>query len=71
MSPRTSFEDFLLEISSKFEKLPKQVRLKFEDDDGIKISIRDQGDFALAIETARAGARGRADGKLSIWVSGA
>lgn len=67
LPPSTLFEDFVAEIAAKFERLPGQVELRFQDEDGHQVSLRDRGDYALAVETARSGSRGRPDGKLVIF----
>ena len=46
--------------------------MKFQDEDGGKVSLRDDSDFELAVETAReqsrAGVRPGAEGKLCVWL---
>ena len=41
--------------------------MKFKDEDGGKVSLRDEMDYELAIETARHNAKGRPEGRLEIW----
>ncbi|TIC11270.1 hypothetical protein E3Q11_02507 [Wallemia mellicola] len=62
----TSFEAFIHHILRKFEKRPGSFRVRFKDEDGIKITIQDHSDLELAIDTARLHGNGRSDGKLDI-----
>jgi hypothetical protein len=41
--------------------------LKFKDEDGGMVSLKDESDYELAIETARESAKGRSEGKLEVW----
>ena len=41
--------------------------LKFRDEDGGKVSLRNKSDYDLAIETARESAKGRPESKLGLW----
>ncbi|KAF8756689.1 NADPH oxidase regulator [Rhizoctonia solani] len=62
-----------------FEMTKIRVKLHYKDDvrgmaispdmheDGGRVSMRDDGDYDLAVETAREAAKGRAEGKLEIW----
>lgn len=68
ISPNLSFRDFAQKIDTKFHKSSDELLLKFEYDDGAKIALQDDDDYELAIETARASARGYPTGKLSVWV---
>jgi len=63
----TSFKDFMEKITSKFGKGFDGLALKFKDEDGGKVTLRDESDYELAIETAREGSKGKAEGKLEIW----
>ena len=72
MGPDLPWEDFLAKVAQKFgKKSPNELVMKFRDEDGGKVSLRDDSDFELAIETAREMAKGRAEGKLEIWVTDA
>ena len=55
------------QILRKFDKRPGSFRVRFKDEDGIKITIQDHSDLELAIDTARLHGNGRSDGKLDIW----
>ena len=65
------FEEFLERVTSKFGVALGGLGMKFKDEDGGKVSLRDESDFEMAIETARELAKGRAEGKLEIWLQDA
>lgn len=67
LSPDLTFGEFIEKITTKFEMNWKDLRLKFKEEDGGKVSLRDESDYELAIETARENAKGKAEGKLEIW----
>lgn len=64
--PDMSFAEFLDKVTAKFGK---ELDMKFVDEDNTKITLQDESDFELAIETARFAAKGKAEGKLVIWCS--
>lgn len=68
LHPEKSFDDFLVMVSVKFGRTP---RMKFKDDDETWVSLLDESDYDLAIETARGLSRGKAEGKLEIWCNDA
>ncbi|KAJ7834528.1 NADPH oxidase regulator NoxR [Mycena leptocephala] len=53
--------------TSKFGKDMDALTLRFIDEDGSKVSLLDESDYELAIETARNISKGRPQGKLEIW----
>jgi neutrophil factor 2 len=65
--PEMSFEEFLDKVTSKFGKNINGLTLKFKDEDGGKVTLRDDIDYELAIETARESSKGKPEGKLEIW----
>jgi hypothetical protein len=67
LTPETSFDDFVEKVAAKFGKPRSRLLLKFNDEDGEKVSLRDDSDYELAIETARDSAKGKPEGKLEIW----
>jgi len=67
LTPDTPFPDFMDKVMAKFYKEAHGLALKFKDEDGGKVSLCDDSDYELAIETARESAKGRAEGKLEIW----
>ncbi|KAH6914261.1 NADPH oxidase regulator NoxR [Coprinopsis sp. MPI-PUGE-AT-0042] len=69
LSPDLTFNEFIDKITAKFEMSWKDLRLKFKEEDGGKVSLRDESDYELAIETARENAKGKAEGKLEIWAT--
>ncbi|KAK0459085.1 NADPH oxidase regulator NoxR [Desarmillaria tabescens] len=64
LSPETSFDEFMDKITVKFGKA---LNMKFKDEDGSKVTMRDESDYELAIETARESSKGKPEGKLEIW----
>ncbi|KAJ8473222.1 hypothetical protein ONZ45_g16375 [Pleurotus djamor] len=67
VNPEMSFDEFTNKVATKFRKLFNAVGLKFKDEDGVKVNLRDESDYELAIETARESAKGKPEGKLEIW----
>ncbi|KAF8588880.1 hypothetical protein K439DRAFT_1384065 [Ramaria rubella] len=67
ITPEIPFEEFIERVTKKFGKPSNGLKLKFKDEDGIQVSLRDDSDYDLAIETARESARGKPEGKLEIW----
>jgi tetratricopeptide (TPR) repeat protein len=65
MTPDTSFGEFVEKVETKFGR---KLDMKFLDaEDGGKVSLRDESDYELAIETARESSKGKPEGKLEIW----
>ncbi|KAF7375887.1 P-type phospholipid transporter [Mycena sanguinolenta] len=64
LSPETLFEEFIDIMTTRFGK---KLTLKFTDEDGFKVSLKDQLDYDLALETARENSKGKPEGKLEIW----
>ena len=67
LTPDTPFSDFMDKVMAKFYKEAHGLDLKFKDEDGGRVTLRDDSDYELAIETARESAKGKAEGKLEIW----
>ncbi|KAG8221351.1 NADPH oxidase regulator NoxR [Butyriboletus roseoflavus] len=65
--PTVSFNEFVERVTAKFGTSLMGLGMKFTDEDGTKITLRDESDFELAIETARESAKGRSEGKIEIW----
>jgi neutrophil factor 2 len=65
--PEMPFAEFWNRVADKFEMSPQTITLKFRDEDGGKVSLRDESDYELAIETARESAKGKPEGKLEVW----
>ncbi|TIB02372.1 hypothetical protein E3P94_01160 [Wallemia ichthyophaga] len=66
VSNETSYDAFLNHILRKFDKSAGSFRVRFKDEDGVKITVQDHSDLELAIDTARLHGNGRSDGKLDI-----
>lgn len=62
------FDDFLGKVTKKFSLRAGRVAMKYKDEEGSMVSILDEDDWESAVETARAYAKGRAEGKVEIWV---
>ncbi|CDO76945.1 hypothetical protein BN946_scf184709.g7 [Trametes cinnabarina] len=67
LQPETSFEEFMDMVQRKFGVVPGALGMKFKDEDGGQVTLRDEMDYELAIETARHSAKGRPEGRLEIW----
>lgn len=67
LSPETPFAEFMDKVATKFQKDINALTLKFKDEDGGKVTLRDDSDYELAIETARESSKGKSEGKLEIW----
>ncbi|KAH9846786.1 hypothetical protein C2E23DRAFT_743339 [Lenzites betulinus] len=65
--PETPYEEFMEMVQRKFGVVPGALGMKFKDEDGGKVTLRDDMDYELAIETARHSAKGRPEGRLEIW----
>ncbi|EIW54570.1 uncharacterized protein TRAVEDRAFT_31426 [Trametes versicolor FP-101664 SS1] len=65
--PETPYEEFMDMVQRKFGVVPGALGMKFKDEDGGKVTLRDDMDYELAIETARHHAKGRPEGRLEIW----
>ncbi|KAG9311974.1 hypothetical protein JVU11DRAFT_7244 [Chiua virens] len=71
MSPLTSFDEFVERVTTKFGTSLTELGMKFMDEEGTKITLRDQDDFELAIETARENGNGKSEGKIEVWCADA
>jgi len=67
LDPQSSFDEFVDKLTTKFERAFDGLSLKFKDDDGGRVTMRDESDYELAIETARENAKGKSEGKLEVW----
>ncbi|KAH9914827.1 uncharacterized protein B0H18DRAFT_1087709 [Fomitopsis serialis] len=66
-APDMPWDEFLDRVTGKFNRALDGLGMKFKDEDGGKVSLRDEMDYELAIETARESAKGKSEGKLEIW----
>ncbi|KNZ46269.1 uncharacterized protein VP01_740g3 [Puccinia sorghi] len=62
------FAEFLGKVTKKLSLPAGMVAMKYKDEEGSMVSILDDDDWESAVETARAYAKGRAEGKVEIWV---
>ncbi|KAF8475456.1 hypothetical protein JB92DRAFT_3134523 [Gautieria morchelliformis] len=67
LAPETTFDEFVERVTGKFSKSLNGLGFKFKDEDGTHISLLDDSDYDLAMETARESTRGKLEGKLEIW----
>lgn len=67
VSPDMPYDEFLERVTSKFGRSLGGLSLRFKDEDGARISLKDEMDYELAVETARESAKGKPEGKLEIW----
>jgi len=47
-----SFAEFRQRVAAKFETTPQSIMLKFRDDDGRKISLRDESDYCTSLRSS-------------------
>ena len=52
LKPEVPFLEFKQRVVARFESSVQSIMLKFRDEDGGKVSLRDESDYDLAIETA-------------------
>ena len=64
LTPDTPFPDFMDKVMARFHQKAHGLYLKFKDEGGGKVSLRDESDYVLAIETARESAKGKAE---EVW----
>ncbi|KAL0581900.1 hypothetical protein V5O48_000129 [Marasmius crinis-equi] len=67
LAPETPFDEFMDKVCAKFSRSFGGLGLKFRDEDGGKVTLADESDYELAIETARESSKGKPEGKLEIW----
>jgi neutrophil factor 2 len=53
LNPEVQYLEFMQRVAAKFETTVQSIAFKFRDEDGGKVSLRDESDYELAIETAR------------------
>ncbi|KAI6029472.1 hypothetical protein PISMIDRAFT_110208 [Pisolithus microcarpus 441] len=67
LSTSTTLPTLSTRVAAKFGSAPEALKLKFVDEDGVKISLRDEEDWGLAIETAMSAGRSGIEGRLEVW----
>lgn len=65
--PDISCDEFQDKVCAKFGREYGDLVLKFADEDGERVTLVDDSDFELAIETARAAALKGKESRLEIW----
>ncbi|KAM0753663.1 hypothetical protein T439DRAFT_310458 [Meredithblackwellia eburnea MCA 4105] len=68
ISPTMRLVDFEERVRRKFERENDMI-IKYKDAEGAMVSIMDADDWESAMDEARENSKGRAEGKLEIWVS--
>ena len=68
MPPDVPMEEFFDIVATKFGMTVSDLNMKFADEEGTKVSLLDESDYELALETARENAKGKPEGKLTIWI---
>lgn len=54
-------------LCDKFE-IPDIFKLRFRDEEGDQVSLKDEGDWDAALDYARVTAAGRPEGRLDVWL---
>lgn len=67
LTPDVPFIEFMSMLSSKFGISARRLEVKFKDEDGGHVSMKDEMDYEMALETAKESANGKGEGKLEIW----
>ncbi|KAI0270063.1 hypothetical protein BGY98DRAFT_1133295 [Russula aff. rugulosa BPL654] len=67
LNPEVPYLEFMQRVAAKFETTVQSIALKFRDEDGGTVSLRDESDYELAIEAARESAKGRPEDKPELW----
>ncbi|KAG9126081.1 hypothetical protein FRC07_004955 [Ceratobasidium sp. 392] len=65
--PDISCDEFMDQVSAKFGKEYGDLVLKFADEDGARVTLMDESDFELAIETMRGASLKGKEPRLEIW----
>ena len=68
MPPDVPMDEFVDIVAAKFGMSVGDLKMKFADEEGTKVSLLDESDYELALATARENAKGKPDGKLTIWI---
>lgn len=51
--PGTTLDDFIVRLAKKFGKQADSVDIKFKDEEGDLVSLKDEDDFESAVDCAR------------------
>jgi len=68
MPPDVPMDEFFEIVAAKFGMNVGELKMKFADEDGTKVTLLDESDYELALETARENAKGKLEGKLTVWI---
>lgn len=68
LPPDYPWEDFCDIVATKFTMAVGDLKMKFVDEDGTQVTLLDDSDYELALATARENAKGKPEGKLTIWI---
>jgi hypothetical protein len=66
--PDSALEDFVERVRVKFGS-KSDLPMKYKDSEGAMVSIIDSDDWESAMDEAREAAKGRAEGKLEIFIT--
>jgi len=58
-----SFAEFRQRVAAKFETTPQSIMLKFRDEDGGKVSLRDESDYCTSLRSSPRERQGPAGGQ--------
>lgn len=67
LTSEVTFAEFMGMLSSKFAVPVSRLDVKFKDEDGGLVSMKDEMDYEMALETAKESTNGKAEGKLEVW----
>ena len=67
LTPDVTFVEFMGMLSSKFAVPVSRMDVKFKDEDGGLVSLKDEMDYEMALETAKESSNGKTEGKLEVW----
>jgi neutrophil factor 2 len=67
LTPDVTFSEFMGMLSVKFSVPVSRMDVKFKDEEGGYVSLKDEMDYEMALETAKEGADGKAEGRLEVW----
>jgi hypothetical protein len=67
ISSQIDLREFRTLLCDKFE-IPDRFKLRFRDEEGDQVSLKDDGDWDAALDCARVAAAGRPEGRLDVWL---
>ena len=66
LTPDVTFPEFMDMLSLKFNLPVNRMDVKFKDEEGGYVSLKDEMDYEMALETAKESANGKGEGKLEV-----